>query len=900
MTSPADRRGLAATMRAFLVRVECSPDAIPRPGQGRPLAGLVIVAAVVAVAVGLMINPPSLSTSTDLVRLSISIAVAGTAVVAGVRIRVNGSYISLGWGEAALIVALYLIPVGWVPLAIFVGVGLAMVVLHFTQESRTAIRILFNAASLTLAASAAATVAQLVAPPHRAHLSLPVAGGLILGAPIETAVSIVLISASVHSRTGTSYSALVTRAMQGKLYMLVGNVTLGLLVVVLVGDNLDWLLVLAPLLWLLRQAYAYRLRVDDERRGWRLFAAATRALNRLDERDVAEAAIEGAARLFAAEGVEVLIPRPTPQAQPEPGFGGGEHPQRVNRGAQPEPGFGGSEHPSRPNDEGVLWSYRGGPGMDLVSEAIDRHGDGGRAARDDGDRVAARPLLVGGASVGELRLRFVRPVRLTRREQMQLSAFGDALAAALHDAASHQQLRELSARSFSEALNDTLTGIGNRAALLAKGGDELRELEQDVLVAFLLLDVNQFKEINDTLGHAAGDDLLRVTAGRIDSQRQPGELVARLGGDEFGVLLTELPTAAGDEAAALDYGLRRARELADLLASPTQVAGVPLAVEASIGLAVAAAGSCDMGELVRRAEMAMYRAKKSGSDSVAWYDSTGDASSTDRLALLAELREALSSSQQLILVLQPVVDLSTGAPTGVEALIRWRHPRRGELAPGEFIDVLENSELVVPFTRYVLDRAVALAADWAAQGLSVPISVNLSARSLLDVRLPDEIGQLLVRYRVPAHRLILEITETVVVPESRTVTEVLDRLRAMGVQLAVDDFGTGYSSLTFLTRVRVDEVKVDQTFVARMAESPEAMAIVRTTVELARELNLRVVAEGVETAEQRSELARLGCDSAQGYHFFRPMAADKITGVLHELVRSSGGRVIPFRQEGAS
>ncbi|HEY2670504.1 MAG TPA: bifunctional diguanylate cyclase/phosphodiesterase [Rugosimonospora sp.] len=880
------------------MRGDCSPDAIPRPGQGRLLAGLVIVAALVAVAVGLIINPPSLGTSTDLIRLSISIVVAATAVVAGVRIRVNGSYISLGWGEAALIVALYLIPVGWVPLAIFVGVGLAMVVLQFTQESRTAIRMLFNAASLALAASAAATVAQLIAPPHRAHLSLPVAVGLILGAPIETAVSIMLISASVHSRTGTSYSALVTRAMQGKLYMLVGNVTLGLLIVVLVGDNLDWLLVLAPLLWLLRQAYAYRLRVDDERRGWRLFAAATRALNRLDEHGVVEAAIEGAARLFAAEGVEVLIPRPN--AEPDPGLGGGEHPQRVNRGAQPEPGFGGGEHAQRVTDEGVLWSYRGGPGMELVTEAIGLHGDGGKAARDDGDRVAARPLLVGGASVGELRLRFARPVRLTKREQMQLSAFGDALAAALHDAASHQQLRELSARSFQEALNDTLTGIGNRAALLAKGGDELRELEQDVLVAFLLLDVNQFKEINDTLGHAAGDDLLRVTAGRIDSQRQPGELVARLGGDEFGVLLTELPTAAGDEAAALDYGLRRARELADLLATPTQVAGVPLAVEASIGLAVAAAGSCDMGELVRRAEMAMYRAKKSGSDSVAWYDSTGDASSTDRLALLAELREALSSSQQLILVLQPVVDLSTGAPTGVAALIRWRHPRRGELAPGEFIDVLENSELVAPFTRYVLDRAVALAADWAAQGLSVPISVNLSARSLLDVRLPNEIAQLLVRYRVPAHRLILEITETVVVPESRTVTDVLDQLRAMGVQLAVDDFGTGYSSLTFLTRVRVDEVKVDQTFVARMAESPEAMAIVRTTVELARELNLRVVAEGVETAEQRSELARLGCDSAQGYHFFRPMAADKITGVLHELVRSSGGRVIPFRQEGAS
>jgi diguanylate cyclase (GGDEF)-like protein len=855
------------------------------------LAGLVIGAALVAITVGLTINPPSLDASDDLIRLSIAIAVAASAVIAGVRVRVNGSYISLGWGEAALIVALYLIPVGWVPLAIFVGVGLAMVVLQFTQEPRTVLRMLFNAATLSLAASVSATVAQVIAPPHLSHLSLPVAVGLIVGVPMETLVSIVLVAAAVHSREGTSYSALVSRAFHGKLYMLVGNMTLGLLIVVLVRDSPDWLLVLAPMLWLLRQAYKFRLRVDDERRGWRLFAAATKALNRLDERGVVEAAIEGAVRLFAAERVEVLVARPAVAAA-APAPGAGDEP-----GMRPEPGW---EEGQAPDLSGAaLWSYRGGPGSELVIDLV-ADAEGPRPAAEDGDLLAARPLLVGGVGVGELRLRFARPVKLTRREQMQLSAFGDALAAALHDAAAHQQLCELSARSFQDAVNDALTGIGNRAALLAKGGDELRELEQDVLVAFLLLDVNQFKEVNDTLGHAAGDDLLRVTASRIDSQRQPGELVARLGGDEFGVLLTELPTAAGDEAAALDYGLRRARELADLLATPTQVAGVPLAVEASIGVAVAAAGSCDMGELVRRAEMAMYRAKKSGSDSVAWYDSTGDASSTDRLALLAELREALGSPHQLVLALQPVVDLGTGAPTGVEALVRWRHPRRGELAPGEFIDVLENSELVVPFTRYVLERAVALAAEWAAEGLEVPISVNLSARSLLDVRLPGEIEQLLARYQVAAHRLILEITETVVVPESKTVTDVLDALREIGVQLAVDDFGTGYSSLTFLTRVRVDEVKVDQTFVARMAESPEAMAIVRTTVELARELNLRVVAEGVETAEQRSELVKLGCDSAQGYHFFRPMPAEKISGVLHQLIRSSGGRVIPFRQEGAS
>jgi len=236
----------------------------------------------------------------------------------------------------------------------------------------------------------------------------------------------------------------------------------------------------------------------------------------------------------------------------------------------------------------------------------------------------------------------------------------------------------------------------------------------------------------------------------------------------------------------------------------------------------------------------------------------------------------------------------------VEALVRWRHPRRGELHPLEFIDVVENSELVAPFTGYVIDRALGLAAQWASQGLALPVSVNLSPRSLLDPALPDLIGELLHRHAVPASRLILEITETVVVPESRMVTAVLAALRDLGVQLAVDDFGTGYSSLTFLTRVRVDEVKVDRSFVSRMAESPEATAIVQTIVELARQLRLRVVAEGVETAEQRAVLTRLGCDSAQGYHFFRPMPPEKIVGVLHQLISASGGRIIPFRQEGAS
>ncbi|MET8065987.1 bifunctional diguanylate cyclase/phosphodiesterase, partial [Micromonospora sp. NPDC005313] len=497
-----------------------------------------------------------------------------------------------------------------------------------------------------------------------------------------------------------------------------------------------------------------------------------------------------------------------------------------------------------------------------------------------------------------LQVRFARSAPPSARERDGVAAFGDALAAALHDAATHRELRLVTARSSYDAVHDQLTGLLNRAALLAKGDQALRQRAHDHPVALLLLDVNQFKEVNDTLGHSAGDQLLRLTSNRLAALTRPGDLLGRLGGDEFALLLTSVPLVE-DRAAPLAYALRQAREVAERLAAPTEVAGVRMSVEVAVGVVVADAGAADLTELLRRADIAMYQAKEGGG-SVAAYDSSRDAASTDHLALLAEMREALAADDQLVLALQPAVDLATGAPTGVEALIRWRHPRRGWLGPADFIRPVENSEQLGSFTRYVLDKALAVASGWARDGLDVPISVNLSARSLLDPRLPAEIEEALRRHQVPPHRLVLEITETVVMSELEVIDEVLATLRTMGVQLAVDDFGTGFSSLTFLTRIAVDELKVDRSFVLRMADSPEAAAIVRTTVGLAHELGLRVVAEGVETAEQRTALAELGCTAAQGYHFFKPMPADKIAAVLASLRDSARGNVFPLRADGVS
>jgi EAL domain-containing protein (putative c-di-GMP-specific phosphodiesterase class I) len=310
---------------------------------------------------------------------------------------------------------------------------------------------------------------------------------------------------------------------------------------------------------------------------------------------------------------------------------------------------------------------------------------------------------------------------------------------------------------------------------------------------------------------------------------------------------------------------------------------------------VAAAGAVDLTELLRRAGVAMTQAKRGGS-SIAWYDPARDRASTDRLSLLAEAREALAVDDQFMLVMQPAVRLADGGVTGVEALTRWNHPRRGLLMPDDFVPVIEHSELLGPFTRYLLDRALAVAARWDAEGLDVPVAVNLSPRSLLDATLPGDVSALLARHDVRPDRLVLEITETVVMSELAVIDDVLSTLRDMGVQLAVDDFGTGYSSMTFLTRVTVNEVKVDREFVRRMVDSPEVAAIVRTTVDLAHRLGLRVVAEGVETAEQRVALTALGCTAAQGFLFYAPMTPDRVTEVLHEL---STAKVVPLRQEDA-
>ncbi|MEV4118276.1 bifunctional diguanylate cyclase/phosphodiesterase [Micromonospora sp. NPDC049645] len=825
------------------------------PGRLLVLTAAVTLTALAAAAVGLTL-PVRLPADDPLggpARFGIAVAVLALAQLARLRFRSAAGMVSITWGEAALIVCLYLTPAGWLPSATLLGTGLAWTMLSLHSDRRPALEILRIAASLASASALAVSVTTALGRPLLSPPTPMLALAVIAGSVTYLLVTAWLGGVTLSLRHGLPIGPPLLAALRGKLLMFVGNVAVGLVVVALLELDPRWLLLLPPLLWLLQQTYRYRLRSDQERRTWRAFAEATAALNQLDERGVASAAVTGALTLFNAELVDVDVARA----------------------------------------DGRWHRYRG----DASGQLVDREAGPPDESEPD-EHELSRTLAVGAAPVGRLRVRFPRSAPPTARERDAVAAFGDALAAALHDAATHHELRLVTARSSYEAVHDPLTGLANRAAMLSKGDQSLRQLGHDHPVALLLLDINQFKEVNDTLGHAAGDQLLRLTANRLNALVRSGDLLGRLGGDEFALLLTAVPVL-GDRAAPMAHALRQAREIAERLAAPTEVAGVRMSIEVSVGVVVAAAGTADLTELLRRADIAMYQAKEGGGN-VAAYDGARDAASTDQLALLAELREALKVDDQLVLALQPAVDLATGAPTGVEALIRWQHPRRGWLNPADFIRPVENSEQLGTFTRYVLNKALSVAASWAREGLDVPISVNLSARSLLDPRLPAEIAEALRRHQVPPRRLVLEITETVVMSELEVIDEVLATLRSMGVQLAVDDFGTGFSSLTFLTRIAVDELKVDRSFVIRMADSPEAAAIVRTTVGLAHELGLRVVAEGVETAEQRMALAELGCTSAQGYHFFKPMPADKIGAVLGSLRDSAESNVFRLRADGAS
>jgi len=482
---------------------------------------------------------------------------------------------------------------------------------------------------------------------------------------------------------------------------------------------------------------------------------------------------------------------------------------------------------------------------------------------------------------GVLDVHSTEPNRFTPQDVHFVQAAANVLADALERHAADQALRH-------RVLHDSLTGLPNRLSFIEALGDALRRAAvSGSPVGILFLDLDHFKLINDSMGHHAGDALLRAIAPRLRTHLRPGDVVARFGGDEFGVLVDHL--ADEDEAMAI------AERVATAFAEPYSLDGVDHFVTASIGIAVARPTGHDMVDaelLIRDADAAMYRAKERGRARCELFDAEMRARAMRRLEVERELRHALDRDE-LELHYQPVVALGSGGEiTGLEALVRWRHPERGLLDPGEFISIAEDSGLIEPIGRWVQEAACRQILEWHEErpdARPFDVSVNLSARQVAHRDLPAAVAEILARTGLDPVHLGLEITESVLVEESTTATATLEALSELGVRLILDDFGTGYSSLAYLNRFPFDALKIDRSFVDALGVEQERTAIVEAIIGMSRALSLDVIGEGVENEAQLSELRRLGCDFAQGHLFSRPLPAEKVSRLLREgLPRYSG------------
>ena len=424
------------------------------------------------------------------------------------------------------------------------------------------------------------------------------------------------------------------------------------------------------------------------------------------------------------------------------------------------------------------------------------------------------------------------------------------------------------------AFHDSLTGLANRALFEDRLAHALKAAaRRRGGLAVLFVDVDDFKTVNDSLGHGAGDVLLRAVGERVKTSLRASDTPARLGGDEFAVLLEDVADAHG--------ALQTAERLLAALEPPFEVAGRQLAITASIGIAPAWSGDETMHDLMRNADLAMYEAKRQGGGRCRLFEEAMHAVVLTRLELAGELQEAVEQ-EQFELHFQPIVSLDSSAVLGAEALVRWRHPERGLLPPGEFLPLAEESGLIVPLGRWVLEDACRTLRGWQEEipGLPVYLTVNVSMRQLHEPAIVDHVREALAGSDLAPDRLVLEITESFLADETEAPRLRLQRIRALGVRLAVDDFGTGYSALGYLQRFPIDMLKIDRSFVAHARPGSPSRNLVRSIVQLGRSLHLEPVAEGVEDAEQAAELRAMGVRVGQGFHFARPLPPDDFAALL--------------------
>jgi diguanylate cyclase (GGDEF)-like protein len=840
------------------------------------LVGLVVLLALAALALSVPSVVASLGRASTPSWPAVA-AMVGLVLVGDfldVKVRVRSTFHGMSWADAAVLVGLSMLPPSWMVLITAVAIATGQVL-----RRRSPAKFAFGVAKETTTAFVGGQVLILLG------FTTPIDGRdigvLALAFLTMTLLDPLLTVPVIALSSRTRVLDRLRTNLDIRFAANAGRLVVAILAVLTLQLNQTFVYAL-PLLVLFAHLWHERwVREREEREAWQNLATATEAFTGVDLDVVLRESVVRGNKLFSADELEVEVWLGLSR--------------RLVRGA----------------DE---VSYDGEP----------------EDAPADGANVYAVALhgYPGRRDIGALRLRFRSQVKMSEREQAMVASYAAALDTAVRNAAAYKQLGEATEAHAYAAAHDALTGLANRRelerqlteALASPNGMECR-------IAVMLLDLRHFKEVNDALGHLSGDRVLVQVAERLSDAAGPKDLVARFGGDEFAVLLRSAWRPARVEA--------RARRILRSLAEPVEVDGLPIIVEANGGVALAvdpqdepkddtdpAAGDpaaakdgpgtpaakrppafrndpqAWMAELMRRADVAMYQAKRMGQP-LTRYTLARDPADRERLSLAGQLPRAVSE-REFVLHFQPIVDLASGQVLGAEALARWRHPTRGQLDPRWFLDLLERSAQLPAFTAAVLDDALSAADTWRAAGHDLRVSVNISARSLLDTSLPRQVLAALDQHRTSPDRLCLELTETLALSQLETVDQVLTQLHDIGVELALDDFGTGFSSLAVLSRIPVHQLKIDRSFIMALRDLDEivdpeadaeaigqAKAVVRSTVQLGRTLDLTVVAEGIETESQRRLLWELGCVAGQGHLFARPAPSDHL---LAGLTRGVGDR----------
>ncbi len=784
----------------------------------------------------------------------ITVVTITTCARAMLMIRIGARQHAQSLTDTAIMLGLMLLPGPWMVIAVAAGVVIAK-----TLARLPANRVAFNAAKDVITVGSAAAVGAIFGLPMPYTVSsatlpaLVVVGVMIVS--VDEAIAIPVLALATRARIRDVFM----RGSGVRIGTAVARIALALFVGYLLRFDIHLALVTPVIAVGWHFYFANRIQQRAEQYAWRRLAQTADEIASSDETAVHDAAIRGAADMFGCDEVEIEIR--IPGAQP-----------RLIRG----------------HSEGV--TYDGPPRTEFTTRGTIR-----RATLDTRDGSAA-------GRAGELRLHFRKKSTFSDREQYTLRAYAATVGTALRKTAAVAEAARMTTRHALASHHDPLTGLANRTFLVEYAAAATGRL------GLAIIDLNQFRQFNDVLGQAGGDRALREVACRLASGAQASDLVTRLGGDSFAILFVDV--ASPSDAIA------RTRAVIATLIEPMMLDNVRFEVGATAGIAVGPplgpGGSSTAGsesaqgveELLRRADVAVNEAKRDGHP-IGVFNRTRDTADAGRLSLMAELRQAVSDRQFLV-VFQPIVDLASGEVRSAEGLARWQHPQHGNLPPYRFLEAIERSGLLAAFTAQILDTSLAAARRWREAGFAIPVAVNVSPRSLLDPEFPASIPLALAAHELPPDALTIELTETLTLSQLEIVDDVLHDIRAMGVKLALDDFGTGFSSLAAIARVPVNELKIDRAFVSGMSGTTEG-AIVRSTIDLGRSLDLLVVAEGVETEEQRERLWRLGCPAGQGHLFGRPMTIEAFMAALQEgrdgvpgrlaapiQATSSDGSVIPL------